>query len=99
MGEIYTGGGLSAEQIKELDNAAEEALNLKIASVGDLIRKMKADKASKDAIGAEVKVLLLLKEKYKAKTGNDWKPAADPAKAKKEEKKKPQPEVKEKADG
>ena len=50
------------------------SLEMKIASVGDLIRKLKAEKASKDAIGVEVKVLLSLKELFKKKTGQDWKP-------------------------
>ena len=100
MGEAYTGGGLTPEQEKELDNAAAEALSAKIASCGDLIRKMKAEKATKDQIGAEVKILLLLKDKYKKKTGQDWKPAGGDAP--KKESKKPaekKPEVKEKAQG
>ena len=48
---------------------------------------MKQEKATKEAIGLEVKVLLQLKELYKKKTGGEWKPAAapaEPAKAKKE---------------
>ena len=61
---------------------------MKITSVGDLIRKLKAEKASKDAIGVEVKVLLSLKELFKKKTGQDWKP---PSQAKPDTKQKKEP--------
>jgi len=63
------------------DSAAAE-LDQKIRSCGDLIRKLKSDKAEKAAVDAEVKVLLLLKDLYKEKTGNDWKPDAGAAPAK-----------------
>ena len=61
---------------------------MKITSVGDLIRKLKAEKASKDAIDTEVKVLLSLKDLFKKKTGQDWKP---PSQAKPDSKKKKEP--------
>jgi len=51
-----------------------------IKAQGDKIRQMKAAKASKDEIGAEVKVLLELKAKFKEETGSEWKPTAEPAK-------------------
>jgi len=55
-----------------------------IKAQGDKIRELKSAKASKDEIGAEVKILLELKAKFKAETGSDWKPAeaAKPAAAK-----------------
>lgn len=37
---------------------------------------MKAKKADKTAVDAEVKVLLSLKDSYKKLTGKDWKPGA-----------------------
>jgi hypothetical protein len=94
MGEIYVGGGLSPEAEKALGNASAEALNTNITSCGDYIRKIKSEKASKDQVLAEVKVLKLLKDMYKSKTGQEWKPsggqeAAKPkAEAKKSEAKK-----------
>ena len=39
-----------------------------IKAQGDKIRQMKAAKASKDEIGAEVKVLLELKAKFKVRS-------------------------------
>ena len=60
-------------------------VNAKIAAQGDKIRDMKANKADKAAIKAEVDVLLKLKAEFKEKTGEDWKPA-DPAEKKKEKK-------------
>ncbi|XP_023341719.1 aspartate--tRNA ligase, cytoplasmic [Eurytemora carolleeae] len=49
-------------------------LNSQIIVQGDKIRDLKTAKASKDAITAEVKILLELKAKYKSETGQDWKP-------------------------
>ena len=86
MADSYGGGGLTPEQVAELDNAAAEAIDMKIKNVGDLIRKLKTEKATKDQIGEEVKVLLLLKSCYKKKTGNEWKPTNAPTEPKKEKK-------------
>ena len=58
-----------------------DAVNAKIVEQGNKIRQLKADKAAKDAIQAEVKVLLALKADYKSLTGQDWKPDAAPAAA------------------
>jgi bifunctional glutamyl/prolyl-tRNA synthetase len=58
-----------------LGNTSAEALNTNIISCGDYIRKIKAEKASKDQILSEVKVLKLLKDMYKSKTGQDWQPS------------------------
>jgi bifunctional glutamyl/prolyl-tRNA synthetase len=46
----------------------------KVAAQGDLVRKLKAEKANKADIDAAVKALLALKQEYKAATGQDWKP-------------------------
>ena len=92
--EDYSGGGLTDDQVKALEKAAAEAIDLKIKGCGDLIRKMKADKAPKGDIEAEVKVLLLLKDVYQKRTGQAWKPSNAPA----ESKKKPEAPKKEAAD-
>ena len=49
-------------------------LNAKVAAQGDLVRKLKGDKAAKADIDAAVKILLDLKAAFKASTGSDWKP-------------------------
>ncbi|XP_063706944.1 bifunctional glutamate/proline--tRNA ligase [Culicoides brevitarsis] len=51
-----------------------EQLNVEIVRQGDLVRELKANKASKADIDAAVKILLELKTKYKSTTGQDWKP-------------------------
>lgn len=49
-----------------------------VAAQGDKVRQMKAEKADKLAVTSEVKVLLALKEKYKAATGVNWDPKNKP---------------------
>ncbi|CAB3368587.1 Hypothetical predicted protein [Cloeon dipterum] len=49
------------------------AIDNSIKQQGDKVRQLKSEKASKEAIGVEVKKLLELKEKFKAVTGLDWK--------------------------
>ena len=56
-------------------------LNAAITSQGDLVRKLKGDKAAKPEIDEAVKKLLALKADYKAATGQDWKPGAAPTAA------------------
>ena len=46
----------------------------KIKEQGDVVRKLKADKAAKADIDEAVKKLLALKADFKAATGQDWKP-------------------------
>ncbi len=46
----------------------------KISAQGDLVRKLKAEKAEKAKVTAEVEVLLALKKEFKEKTGQEWKP-------------------------
>ena len=53
---------------------------MKIKNCGDLIRKLKGEKVDKSQIQLEVNVLLKLKDAFKKRTGQDWKPAADQAK-------------------
>ncbi|CAB4055469.1 DARS [Lepeophtheirus salmonis] len=75
-----------------------DILNLKITQCGDFIRKLKTNKSPKEEVDLEVSNLLFLKQVYKKKTGNDWKPkGADQSTESKKEKKSAQPPPK--ADG
>merc|ERR1719394_1957026 len=80
------GGGAASpkKQAKvEYKPAAGNAndLNAAVGAQGDLVRKLKADKAPKPDIDVAVKKLLALKADFKAATGQDWKPGAAPTKA------------------
>ncbi|XP_054136275.1 bifunctional glutamate/proline--tRNA ligase isoform X2 [Melozone crissalis] len=55
-----------------------KALYDKVAEQGEVVRKLKAEKASKDEIGAAVEVLLSLKAEYKRQTGQEYKPGSPP---------------------
>uniref|UniRef100_A0A3P9NA26 Bifunctional glutamate/proline--tRNA ligase n=2 Tax=Poecilia reticulata TaxID=8081 RepID=A0A3P9NA26_POERE len=48
----------------------------RVSQQGELVRKLKAEKAPKDKIDAAVKQLLALKEEYKQATGQDYNPGA-----------------------
>ncbi|KAJ6666893.1 hypothetical protein lerEdw1_018895 [Lerista edwardsae] len=56
-----------------------KALYNTVAEQGEVVRRLKSEKASKDQIDAAVKVLLALKAEYKQKTGHDYKPGNPPA--------------------
>ncbi len=60
------------------DNAG---ISGKIVAQGDLVRKLKAEKAAKADIDAAVKALLVLKQEYTAATGQEWKPGQQAAAA------------------
>merc|ERR1719495_2177878 len=55
-----------------------DSLSAAVAAQGDLVRKLKAEKAAKPDIDEAVKRLLALKAEYKTATGSDWKPGAAP---------------------
>ncbi|XP_061221278.1 bifunctional glutamate/proline--tRNA ligase isoform X3 [Neopsephotus bourkii] len=55
-----------------------KALYDNVAEQGEVVRKLKAEKASKDEIDEAVKLLLSLKADYKEKTGHDYKPGHPP---------------------
>ncbi|XP_075003202.1 bifunctional glutamate/proline--tRNA ligase isoform X2 [Calonectris borealis] len=55
-----------------------KALYDKVAEQGEVVRKLKAEKAPKDEIDEAVKLLLSLKADYKEKTGQDYKPGHPP---------------------
>jgi bifunctional glutamyl/prolyl-tRNA synthetase len=50
-------------------------IQAKITNQGDLVRKLKAEKAAKADVDEAVKGLLALKQEFKSATGQDWKPA------------------------
>lgn len=54
------------------DNLAISELTEKITSKGNIVRELKAKKALKEEIEAEVKILLELKTEYKRLTGTDF---------------------------
>lgn len=51
----------------------------KVAEQGEMVRKLKSEKAPKDQVDAAVKQLLALKAEYKQQTGQDYKPGLAPA--------------------
>ncbi|KFO80824.1 Bifunctional glutamate/proline--tRNA ligase, partial [Cuculus canorus] len=55
-----------------------KALYDNVAEQGEVVRRLKAEKASKDKIDEAVKILLSLKADYKEKTGQDYKPGHPP---------------------
>lgn len=60
----------------------------KVASQGEVVRKLKAEKASKDQVDTAVKGLLQLKAQYKSLTGVEYKPVSATGAEDKDKKKK-----------
>ncbi|XP_015186002.1 PREDICTED: bifunctional glutamate/proline--tRNA ligase isoform X2 [Polistes dominula] len=56
------------------ENKINDKLSEEIQKQGDKVRQLKSEKASKEVIDQEVKVLLNLKSDYKTATGQEWKP-------------------------
>ncbi|KFO92414.1 Bifunctional glutamate/proline--tRNA ligase, partial [Buceros rhinoceros silvestris] len=56
-----------------------KALYDKVAEQGEVVRKLKAEKAPKEQIDEAVKILLNLKAEYKQKTGQEYKPGNPPS--------------------
>ncbi|XP_069055266.1 bifunctional glutamate/proline--tRNA ligase isoform X2 [Lepisosteus oculatus] len=55
-----------------------EALHAEVAQQGELVRKLKADKAPKEQVDSAVKTLLDLKAQYRTLTGEEYRPPAGP---------------------
>uniref|UniRef100_A0A1A8L4V1 Bifunctional glutamate/proline--tRNA ligase n=1 Tax=Nothobranchius pienaari TaxID=704102 RepID=A0A1A8L4V1_9TELE len=55
---------------------AASGLYEQVAEQGEVVRKLKAEKAPKDQVDAAVKQLLALKVEYKQQTGQDYKPGS-----------------------
>ncbi|XP_050749536.1 bifunctional glutamate/proline--tRNA ligase [Gymnogyps californianus] len=69
------------EQSSKLETSGtldSKTLYDKVAEQGEVVRKLKAEKAPKDEIDEAVKLLLSLKADYKEKTGQDYKPGHPP---------------------
>lgn len=72
-GKDWTPGAVAApaSPVKQAGSSADENTILqKIASQGEKVRDLKAKKAAKPQIDAEVQTLLSLKAEYKSLTGN-----------------------------
>uniref|UniRef100_A0A803YS12 Bifunctional glutamate/proline--tRNA ligase n=1 Tax=Meleagris gallopavo TaxID=9103 RepID=A0A803YS12_MELGA len=65
-----------------------KSLYSKVAEQGEVVRKLKAEKASKEQVDAAVKELLQLKAQYKAVAGVDYKPVSAGSADDKDKKKK-----------
>uniref|UniRef100_A0AAY4BXU4 Bifunctional glutamate/proline--tRNA ligase n=1 Tax=Denticeps clupeoides TaxID=299321 RepID=A0AAY4BXU4_9TELE len=59
-------------------DSSPAALFGQVAEQGEVVRKLKAEKASKDQVDAAVKQLLALKGQYKALTGEEYRPVSAP---------------------
>ncbi|XP_047034179.1 bifunctional glutamate/proline--tRNA ligase isoform X2 [Helicoverpa zea] len=77
-GQDWKPGASPAPAPAQTPAASNDAasLNEQITKQGDLVRSLKAAKADKAKVDEAVKALLELKAKYKAATGQDWKPGA-----------------------
>ena len=67
-------GGKASSPAPAPGSSSPGDINTAIGAQGDIVRKLKADKAAKPEIEAAVKKLLALKADFKAATGQDWKP-------------------------
>nr|CAI5819600.1 unnamed protein product [Callosobruchus analis] len=79
--EWKPGTAPSAPSSPSTPSGGENELLAKIAAQGDKVRDLKAKKADKAVLDAEVKTLLALKADFKALTGKEWKPGMVPATA------------------
>nr|XP_033196973.1 bifunctional glutamate/proline--tRNA ligase isoform X2 [Bombus vancouverensis nearcticus] len=66
------------------ENSADK-ISESIQKQGDNVRQLKSSKAEKSVIDQEIKILLDLKNNYKALTGQEWKSIPDMSKKKKED--------------
>uniref|UniRef100_A0AAQ5YBR8 Bifunctional glutamate/proline--tRNA ligase n=1 Tax=Amphiprion ocellaris TaxID=80972 RepID=A0AAQ5YBR8_AMPOC len=79
-GQEYKPGAVPAQKapapVQNSPSPAPAATGLyeKVAEQGEVVRKLKTDKAPKDQVDEAVKTLLDLKSKYKTLTGEDYKP-------------------------
>uniref|UniRef100_A0A8C8HV11 Bifunctional glutamate/proline--tRNA ligase n=1 Tax=Oncorhynchus tshawytscha TaxID=74940 RepID=A0A8C8HV11_ONCTS len=61
---------------QDQSGSSPQALFTQVVQKGELVRKLKSEKAPKDQVDCAVKQLLALKTQYKALTGEDYKPVA-----------------------
>ncbi|XP_039557978.1 bifunctional glutamate/proline--tRNA ligase isoform X1 [Passer montanus] len=72
-------GNSQSSKLKNSGTLDSKALYDKVAEQGEVVRKLKAEKASKEQIDEAVKILLNLKAEYKQKTGQEYKPGNPPS--------------------
>uniref|UniRef100_A0A673K0G6 proline--tRNA ligase n=1 Tax=Sinocyclocheilus rhinocerous TaxID=307959 RepID=A0A673K0G6_9TELE len=60
-------------------DSSPAAIYGRVSDQGELVRKLKAEKAPKDQIDAALKELLSLKAEYKQQTGQEYKPGLPPS--------------------
>uniref|UniRef100_A0A8C4X2Z4 Bifunctional glutamate/proline--tRNA ligase n=1 Tax=Erpetoichthys calabaricus TaxID=27687 RepID=A0A8C4X2Z4_ERPCA len=65
---------VTSNSVYSTTSLSSSCLYEKVAQQGELVRKLKAEKAPKDKIEAAVKQLLTFKEEFKEKTGLEYKP-------------------------
>ncbi|CAL8361118.1 unnamed protein product [Gadus morhua 'NCC'] len=71
----------SSSSTTSSSSSAHSGLYEQVSNQGELVRKLKSEKASKDQVDAAVKQLLALKAEYKKETGQDYKPGMAPTPA------------------
>ncbi|XP_039913330.1 bifunctional glutamate/proline--tRNA ligase isoform X4 [Hirundo rustica] len=71
-------GTAQSSKLETSGTLDSKALYDKVAEQGEAVRKLKAEKASKEQIDEAVKILLSLKAEYKQKTGQEYKPGNPP---------------------
>ncbi|KAM9764785.1 bifunctional glutamate/proline--tRNA ligase isoform 1-T1 [Menidia menidia] len=91
-GQEYKPGAAPAQKapapVQNSPSPAPPATGLyeRVSQQGEVVRKLKGEKAPKDQVDAAVKMLLALKAEYKQETGQDYKPGqqapASPAQSK-----------------
>ncbi|XP_041332731.1 bifunctional glutamate/proline--tRNA ligase isoform X1 [Pyrgilauda ruficollis] len=72
-------GSAQSSKLETSGTLDSKALYDKVAEQGEVVRKLKAEKASKEEIDEAVKILLNLKAGYKQKTGQEFKPGNPPS--------------------
>ncbi|KAM9408914.1 bifunctional glutamate/proline--tRNA ligase isoform 2-T2 [Pholidichthys leucotaenia] len=81
-GQEYKPGATPAQKapilVQNKPSSAADGLYERVAEQGEVVRKLKAEKGSKDQLDAAVKQLLALKAEYKQQTGEDYKPGPAP---------------------
>ncbi|XP_072237126.1 bifunctional glutamate/proline--tRNA ligase isoform X2 [Leuresthes tenuis] len=81
-GQEYKPGAAPAQKapapVQNSPRPASSATGLydRVAEQGEVVRKLKSEKAPKDQVDAAVKQLLALKAEYKQQTGQDYKPGS-----------------------
>ncbi|CAD0203763.1 unnamed protein product [Chrysodeixis includens] len=81
-GEVWQPGAAAAPAAAPAPSGDADVINQAITKQGDVVRNLKSAKAEKAKVDEAVKALLELKAKYKAATGQEWKPGAAPAASK-----------------